>query len=261
MHRVRVIAAAVSAIAAVSVVAGSLLPLFSASLPVFAPANGPGEKLEVVITSWGIEVGGGQAGGGVPANGLPLLVAGVLLACAALLCRRAAHPGATPGAQRLAGLTTLAGAAFLACAAMMVLLQVVSWAQAYQPSESIPGFESESDFDYRAGLWILLAAAVLGVVAAVFALLPVAEAPVPEVDPDAPTPPYGLSLPLSPPVEGAPPVVMADPLTGATLDPLTGAPEPPAPLPPVVVPVAPPPRRPGPAVPLTDDPLAEPGHG
>lgn len=258
MNRVRLTAATVSTLAAILATVGSFLPLFSAILPLYSPTEtGVGvDAFEVVITSWSIDTADGITAGAVPLNGLPVLLGSALLIWAAVMSRRAARPGATPGAQRMAGLTTLAGAAFLVCAALMVALQVISWSAIYNPSDVVPGLEITADISYPAGLWVLLAAALMGAAAVVPTLRRVALPPAPEVDPDAPTPPFGLALPLP---EEEPPLLTVDPLTGVPESP---DPPPAEPLPPIVIPAAPPPSQlpPGPAVPLTDDPLADPRH-
>lgn len=251
MDNARRVAAVLAATASVSTVVGSALPLFTATL------DGGQSPMELTITPWTIEIVGGYALGGAPANGVPLLFAAALLAFAAFWCRSAGRPGAKPRTVRVAGAATVAGGAFLACAVWMVVLQVRYWDRTFGPQDVGEGFQVGGETSYLAGLWLLVVAGVLGVGAAVFATLPgtpVASVVVPEVDPDAPTPPFGIVLPL-PPDE---PVDEVDPLTGL----LIGQ-EPPSVEEvrdePIVIPEAPPPEPPpGPAVPPVEDPLAEP---
>lgn len=243
MDKARRLAAVLAAAAAVATIVGSALPLFTATVEV--------EPTPIVLTmsAWSVEISGGYGFGDVPANGFPLLFAAALLLFAAVWCRSATRPGALPRTLRVAGVVTAVGAAFLACAVWMVAAQVVSWGAAYGPQDD-RGITMGGEVSYPAGLWVLVAAALLGVAAAVPALLPGAPVVVvPEpVDPDAPTPPYGIVLPV--------PVEEVDPLTGEPVD----SPRPPVPPdPPTVLPEAPRPKPlSGPAIPLTDDPLAEP---
>lgn len=260
-HPARLAAAVLCLVAAVTAFTGSFLPLFSVTQSFGAQFRGTPDAIEIVVTTWGTEVTGGMVLMDVPANGLPIVFSAIVLACAALVCRRAARPGATPGTQRLAGAATVFGGAFLACAAWMVTLQVNAWVSAYEPDEVAPEFRLDVETSYLAGLWVLVAAAVLGMVAVVPSLVSVpAPPPAPPVDPDAPTPPFGLALP----VPEEPPVQMVDPLTGEPVsEPMSEDREPSLPrLGPIVIPDAPstPERPAGPAVPLTDDPLADPRH-
>ena len=255
MDKARRVAAVLAAAASVTTIVGSALPLFTATL------DGGRSPMELTITPWEIEVVGGYAAGGVPGNGFPLLFAAALLAFAAFWCRAAGRPGASPRTVRIAGATAVAGGAFLACGAWMVVLQVRYWARTFGPQDIGDGMQVGGETSYLAGLWVLAVAAVLGVATAVFAVLPAKQvAPVvaQEVDPDAPTPPFGIVLPLPPADEVAEPVEQVDPLTG-----LPFGQEPPS-VPevrdePIVIPDAPPPEPPrGPAVPPVEDPLAEP---
>jgi hypothetical protein len=254
-RRARLVAAALSAGAAVCAIVGSALPLFTATI--FA-----GERnIDLTMTSWGMEVSGGVSFVDIPANGYPLVFAAIVLVCGAVGCRSAARPGASPRTQRVAGQAVVAGGAFLACAVWMVALQVDNWADAYGPADVGDGpLRMNAETSQLAGIWVLAVAALLGVVAAVPALVP-GDRPVPAlapvVDPEAPTPPFGIALPAQ-----------VDPLTGEPMGPAlpdgpadqeqpAGAPEP------IVIPdalVAPPPLPlpPGPAVPAVEDPLAEP---
>ncbi len=251
VDKVRRVAAALAAAASVSTVVGSALPLFRASL------DADDSTMDVTVTPWTIEVVNGYTFGGAPENGYPLVFVAVLLAFAAFWCRAAGRPGARQRTVRVAQVATTAGGAFLACAAWMVLLQVRYWDASFSPQEIDVGIQVGGETSYLAGLWVLVAAGLLGVAAAVFVWLPgtpVAPVVAPEVDPDALTPPFGIALPL-PPEE---PVDEVDPLTG-----LPVGQEPPS-VPeardePIVIPDAPPPEPPpGPAVPPVEDPLAEP---
>jgi len=246
MDKARRLAAVLATAAAVATIVGSALPLFTATIDV-----GP-SPIVITMSAWSIEVTGGYGLGDAPANGYPLLFAAALLLFAAVWCRSATRPGAQPRTSRVAGVATAAGAAFLACAVWMTATQVASWADTFGPLDGPESFSMGGEVSYPAGLWVLVTAALLGIAAAVPALLPgapVAVVPAP-VDPDAPTPPFGIVLPM--------PADEVDALTG---EPVGPRPEPPPSEPgqPAVIPQAPP-QKPlsGPAIPLTDDPLAEP---
>jgi hypothetical protein len=243
MTKARRVTAALAVAAAVLVIVGSALPLFSVT---FLMGAGP---VEFTMTAWGIESDGGIFPiGDVPANGFPLVFAGVLMAFAAGALRAAARPGALARTERVGVLAVVAGGAFLACAVWMVAAQSVNWEDTYGPPDDAEDLSFGGETGYGAGLWILVLAALLGVAAAVLAQLPGPRpAPVVTADPDAPTPPFGIVLP-----------VQAE-------EPRPELPEPepePAPVPvlgPIVIPEAPPPPAPaGPAVPLVEDPLDEP---
>jgi hypothetical protein len=249
-HVPRLVAVVLCAAAAALAVAGSFLPLFTATQDL------GDETLEIVLTSMHVEIAGGHQLVDIPRNGYALQCGALLLASAAVACWSAAKPNPAPVVQRAAGVLTAAGGAFLSCAVWMVTMQVSYWADVWDPRE-IPGIDVESS--HLVGYGVLLAAAALGLAASVPALLPDRRPapPAPVVDPDAPTPPYGISLPVPDwPAE--------------TVDPLSGHPpddEPddePAvwPAPPIVIPQVPrtPKPPPGPAVPATEDPLAEPRH-
>lgn len=255
MNKVRRVAAVLAVAASVSTVAGSALPLFKASL------HGGVSPTELTYTPWTVVLDDGRSVDAVPADGYPLVFVAVLLAFAAFLCRAAGRPGVRPRTVRVAEVVTTTAGAFLACAVWMVVLQVRNWDDNYRPREFVPTFAQDTETSYLAGLWVLVVAGVLGVAAAVFVWLPGTPVVVPvaappaEADPDAPTPPFGIALPL-PPEE---PVEQVDPLTGQP-----ARQEPPPEVPevraePIVIPEAPPPvPPPGPAVPSVEDPLAEP---
>lgn len=236
-RRAQLLATVLTAAAATLAIVGSALPLFTAKFTA-------GPSLELTMTSWGMEVTGGFPFVDTPAYGYPLVFAAIVLATAAVWSRTAARPGARPRAQRVAVATVVAGGAFLACAVWIVAIQVANWAELYGPMDEPGQLVMESESSVLGGMWVLSAGALLGLAAMVPALLPSPEPvpvqPVPEeVDPEAPTPPYGIALPLE-----------VDALTGEPVpEPPPADPPPPAPSPPVLQ---------GPAVPLTDDPLAEP---
>lgn len=227
MQKARRAAAPLAAAAAVTTVVGSAQPLFRATFD-----DGP-SPVVLTFTPWRLEVTGAGALGGAPANGYPLVFAAVVLVVAAFWCRSAARPGAPPRTLRVAGVLTAVGATFLVCTVWLVTVQVAYWADMYGPQE-VPGeFAMNSAISYPAGLWVLGVAALLGVAAVVPAFAPGRQVVVEPVDPDAPTPPFGIALPVDEPLE----------------------PEPPA-VPPQAPPPSPKPLS-GPAIPLTDDPLAE----
>lgn len=251
-HPARLVAAVLCLLAAMTAITGSFLPVFSAK-QIFGDDDFAGPaSFEIVITAWDATVDNDYIVWEVPENGLPIVFSGIVLAGAALVCRRAAGLAASPRVQRMAGLVTVFGGAFLVCAVWMVVLQVNAWAAGYDLDDVSVPLDLGVETSYLAGLWIMVGAAVLSVVAVVLSLLPVPQ-PEPEVvDPDAPTPPFGIVLP----VPEEPPVRTVDALTGEPTAEEPSVPE----LGPIVVPDAPPPQeRPkGPAVPLTDDPLADP---
>jgi hypothetical protein len=242
MTKVRRVAAALAVAAAVLAIIGSALPLFSVSF-----LMGPG-PVEFTMTAWGMETDNDLFPiGDVPANGYPLVFAGVVMAFAAGALRAASRTGARPRTERVAVLAVVAGGAFLACAVWMVLAQAANWEDTYGPPEEGEDFSFDGETGYGAGLWVLVLAALLGVAAAVLAQRPgTLPAPV-AADPDAPTPPFGIVMPVA--AEELPPEPLPEP-----------APEPEIPvLGPIVIPEAPPPPAPaGPAVPLVEDPLDEP---
>ena len=239
MTKARRVAVTTAVAAAVLTIIGSALPLFSVTF-----LTGPGE-IEFSMTAWSLETDEETFGsGGVPANGYPLVFAAVILVLAARASWAAARPGARPRTERVAATAFVAGAAFLACAVWLVAAQVVNWEDTYGLPDETNSYSFGGLTSFGAGLWVLVPAALLGVAAAVFAQLPgQVPAPVAEVDPDVPTPPFGIAIPVEPP----PPVPEPEP-------------EPQIPvLGPIVIPEAPPPPAPaGPAVPLVEDPLDEP---
>jgi hypothetical protein len=240
MTKVRRVAVVLAAVASVLAIIGSALPLFSVSFLI-----SPGTTT-FTMTPWTIESSGAVFPlGTVPANGYPLVFAGILMAFAVGASRAAARPGARPRTERVAEVAAVAGGAFLACAVWMVAAQVANWADTYGPPDYAEELSFDGDIAHGAGIWVLTFAALLGLASAVLTLLsaPQAVPVVVEVDPDAPTPPFGIAMPVEP----APP----DP---------EPEPEPEIPvLGPIVIPEAPPPSAPsGPAVPLVEDPLDEP---
>jgi hypothetical protein len=240
MTKVRRVAVVLAAVAAVLAIIGSALPLFSVSFQL-----GPG-PVEFTMTAWGMETDDEVFPlGEVPANGYPLVFAGVLLAFAAGATRAAARTGARPHTERVAGTAFVAGGAFLACAVWLVVAQAVNWEDMYGPPDDIDVGDFGGDASYGAGVWVLLCAGLLGVAAAVLAQFPGTQpALVASVDPEAPTPPFGIAMPVEEeePPPPPPPVEPQIPVLG-----------------PIVIPEAPPPPAPaGPAVPLVEDPLDEP---
>ena len=242
MTKARRVAVTLAAAASALVIIGSALPLFSVSFRM-----GPG-LVEFTMTPWGMETDGpGFPVGNVAEDGYPLVFAAILLAFAAGASRAAARDGAPPRTERVAEVAAVAGGAFLACAVWMVAVQVVDWADTYGSSDDPEAFSLDGEVGVGAGLWVLVFAGSLGVAAAVLTLMsgprPV---PVMAVSPDAPTPPFGLAMPVV--AEEPPP------------PPPPAEPEPEVPsLGPIVIPEASPPPAPaGPAVPLVEDPLDEP---
>jgi hypothetical protein len=221
-HAPRITAAVLCFAAFALVVVGLFLPLHSAELS-FA-----GESVEVTVTAWSADMADIADTAEVPKVGYPLVFAAIILACAAALCWYAATPAAPPGAGRVAGVTTLTGGAFLIGTVWTVALLVVNSVDSILLLGSLGGgFDTEAT--YLVGYWLLLTAAALGLVATALSLVP-ARRPTwqqpPPPDPNLPTPPYGIVLPVEPP-----PQYQVDPLTGHALqvDPLTGQPFTPGP--------------------------------
>lgn len=223
-HATRVTAALLSFCAVVLVIVGSFLPLYSGTL------SFGGDDIEVTITPWSADVQGPTGPGDVPTIGYPLVFAAIVLACAAAISWYAATPAATPGVGRVAGLTTAIGGAFLIGTVWTTSLMVMNGVDGVLLLGTVtPGLETEAT--YLVGYWLLLVAAVLGLGAAVLALIPVRQLTWAQANPDVSTPPYGIApvvLPAKPP--GA---FQVDPLTGHPFPgPPTGYPQPYAPQPP-----------------------------
>jgi hypothetical protein len=225
-HHTRHAASALSFASAALALIASFLPLYSTSLSI----RGFGINEDTILataTAWGLEVTGGPTlpdTSVVPMNGYPLVVACFMLIAAAVVTWFATTPGAAPGTHRAASMSVGLGAAFLLGTAWTVALQSIATIEsATNLNNSGPGIDVSSS--YEVGHWLLLTAALLGVVATVLVLIPVRDrtwAMVPTVvDPNMATPPYGFALPM----EGQPgPQPTVDPLTGlpSQIDPLTG---------------------------------------
>ncbi|WP_424230611.1 hypothetical protein [Actinophytocola sp.] len=227
-HPTRVTAALLSFCAMLLVFVGSFLPLYSSTLSVGS------DELEVTISPWSADVSGPTEPGEVPALGYPLVFAAIILACAAALCWYAAIPAATQGVGRVAATTTVIGGGFLIGTVWTAALVVMAGIEnVILLGTMAPGFETEAT--YLVGYWLLLVAAVLGLGAAVLALIPVRQATWAQANPDVSTPPYGMAMAVQPHV---PPTAQqayrAQDLF--QIDPLTGRPL--APSPPSGVPVA-----------------------
>jgi hypothetical protein len=223
-HATRVTAALLSFCAVVLVIVGSFLPLYSGTL------SFGGDDMEVTISPWSADVQGPTEPGDVPTVGYPLVFAAIVLACAAAISWYAATPAATQGVGRVAGLTTAIGGAFLIGTVWTTSLMVTNGVDSVLLLGTVlPGVETEAT--YLVGYWLLLVAALLGLGAAVLALIPVRQPTWAQANPDVSTPPYGIApvaLPAQPPG-----LFQVDPLTGHPLpSPPTGYPQPYAPQPP-----------------------------
>lgn len=100
----------------------------------------------------------------VAVNGVPLLVAAASLLAAAVL--------QTPVARRfrrVSGLVTVAAAAFLTAVVVLVVMQASWWLTIFQPVPTPGQEEGEVVFEggFGAGVWTLIAAAVLAIAATV----------------------------------------------------------------------------------------------
>jgi hypothetical protein len=227
-HHTRYAASALSFASAALALIASFLPLYSTSLSI----TGFGANEDTILataTAWGLEVTGGPTvpdANVVPMNGYPLVVACFMLIAAAVVTWFAATPGASPGTHRAASMSVGLGAAFLLGTAWTVALQSIATIESTTYLNST-GIDMSSS--YEVGHWLLLTAALLGVIATVLVLIPVRDrtwAMVPTVvDPNMATPPYGFALPVAgQPQTPQGPQPTVDPLTGlpSQIDPLTG---------------------------------------
>jgi hypothetical protein len=152
-----------------------LLAIFLPWFVVDVAVDGMG-RLTSTITGWGSVnkmdgVPYGPLDGSSLANGYLLAVSIALLLACVVVGVIAARRTATPRIQHLAAVTLAAAAAFTACTALSVFVQVTSWGPFMgfgTPQAPTSPFEF-----YGIGLWILLLGAGLVVIAAVYAALPV----------------------------------------------------------------------------------------
>ncbi len=247
-HPSRVTAAVLCFAAFVLVLVSSFLPLYSGELTIGA------QTVAVTVSPWSADVSGAPDTVEVPWVGYPLAFGAIVLACAAAGLAHAATPAASPGAGRLATGGTIAGAAFLTGTVWTTALLVINNVDSIVRMGSL-GQGLQTDASYLAGHWLLVVAALLGLVAAVLAIVPVRRPawPPPEAaNPYAATPPYGTALPASAP----PRHHHVDQRTGGLIrvDPLTGQPlqSPPSGVPAQRFPTSPPggvPTQPSPASP------------
>lgn len=242
-HPTRVTAALLAFVSVVLVIVCSFLPLYSGTI------GFGGDEIEVTVSPWSADIDELGAPGDVPTIGYPLVFAAIVLSCAAALCWYAATPAASPGVGRVAGLTTAIAGAFLIGTVWTTALMVVNGVDSVFLLGTItPGLETEAS--YLAGHWLLLVAALVALVAAVFALVPVRQPTWAQLGVDVRTPPYGIA-PFGGRGHQPPGVVHVDPLTGHPLPPAMppgyqpfAQPQPhllPQPQPPVVRPAAEPP--------------------
>jgi hypothetical protein len=241
----RVTAAVLAFVALVLVVASSFLPLYEGELTI--DVFDETETLEVTFTPWELDYSREELedapGNEIPKTGYPIVFAAVALAFAAAACWYAATPDATRTANRVAGVATSIGSAFLIGTFWTIAILVSTGVNnIIMLGTSSSGLET--DATYLAGYWLLLIASLASFVAAVLSLIPARQPawqpPQPvlrPVNPYVPTPPYGLALPMT--------------AQGPVVAPLTGQPAPPGPAsPPSGVPVVN-----GAVDPLTGQPL------
>lgn len=253
----RVVAAVLCFVALSMAIAALFLPLYSGDLSI-GVIGSSNASLHMTFTPWAVEyseasLNGGP--GGVPRVGYPMVFAVIFLACATAACWFAATPSAGRTASRVAGVVTSTAAAFLVGTAWTVAVLVMNAVDTIILYGTL-GQGLTTDASYLVGYWLLLAATLLGFVAAVLSLLP-ARKPVWQSNRypyGQPTPPYGLAGPrqhpagpphgFGPPsgaypVPSAPVAYAIDPLSGRPLpgppvvphtsvDPLTGEPIQPA---------------------------------
>ncbi|MEU5257684.1 hypothetical protein [Amycolatopsis sp. NPDC021455] len=199
MGALRFLPAALVAVAAVLAALGAFLPLFLVQQHIGAGRLVEGADVTVVQSAWGTsyQFPGQEAtdAAGSPV-GIPLLAAVVLLTAAAYVA--AARP-----VRALARALIVAGAAFTAGAVATVSMNGVGW--------SAMGDQIELDVVVAPGLWLLIGATLVAVVAAVVAHLAVRQAggTAGWADPavayaDTPTPPSGVAITVLPPDDDRP---------------------------------------------------------
>jgi hypothetical protein len=257
-HAAKVTAGVLCFVAVVLVVASSFLPLYSGEL------GFGGQSVELTITPWHADFdpdsAASDSSGDVPKVGYPMVFAAVILACAAAACWYAATPTARPIAGRAAGVTTAIGGAFLIGTVWTTAL-LVSNSVDYVILLGTLNEGLETDATYLVGYWLLLTASVLAFTAAILSLVPARQPswqqPLMPGYPYAPTPSYGMALPMEAlPRPATPPAGQVNPLTGhpTHIDPRTGQPAPfpsSAPLPPA--------QGPAPGYPLAQGPAGPAG--
>lgn len=177
------------AVAGLVCLSASALTLVSTFLPLFvADLALAGQTMHISVTSWKAE-GNGLSNGPAPNNGFPLVFATVSLLGAALTGLWSAM---APNLRRVAGVATGMAAAFLAAATWMVIVQVDGWLQV-QTATSVG---IDVDVAAGGGMWMLLAATVLAILAAVLWLVS-SQRRTPEPEPaEQITPPTGFAVPV-----------------------------------------------------------------
>lgn len=161
--RSRPIAAVAASLAALLVPVASFLPLYTVSGLI------DGDPGSLSITSWGFSPPMRELEGNPPITGPLLIVATVVLLAAAVLCWVAASRSARPGTVRAAVVATVAGAAFLTSGVWAIVMETVSHASGItrpRGTEEAAAFEEGTG----AGLWLLIAGAVVALVAMVLTL-------------------------------------------------------------------------------------------
>jgi hypothetical protein len=194
----RFLPAALVALAALLAGLGSFLPLFLVRQHLGQGGLIGAPDVTAVQTAWGVSYQyPGQETTDVSSSpmGIPLLVAVALLTVAAFFA--AARPG-----RVLTRALVVAGAAFTAGAVATIAMNGVGWSATEQ---------IELDVTIAPGLWLLIGAILLAVVAAVVAHLALRPAggPAGWADPaaafaDTPTPPSGVAITVLPPDDERP---------------------------------------------------------
>lgn len=133
----------------------------------------------VTITSWEMTIeqpGGGVTGlslsssvDPVPMSGVPLMFAAVVLLAAAVLGLLAAAAPGSLGIARLTGITAAIGAALLVGTAWTVGMEMLYWAESFRLTDSRVPNDFATSFTMGTGFWLLAAAVVAAVGAAVVA--------------------------------------------------------------------------------------------
>jgi hypothetical protein len=174
--------------AAILTLIGSFLTLFSAEWFFSESLSGSSARgLSIKITSWEALTEPPDNGGfDVPLNGIPLVIAAVAMLLAAVFGMLAsAAPGNLP-MRRRAAMTVAVGTAFLTATVLGVVVQGLSWRQAWTGPAEESNPQLRVDAGFGAGLWLLVGAAVIAMAAS--GVLWRATRPAPDrVEPDTPS--------------------------------------------------------------------------
>ncbi|MEU4805907.1 hypothetical protein [Actinosynnema sp. NPDC023587] len=190
----RALGVLLAAIAAATSVSATFLPLS------WIGTSRGGDRFGLVTTGWGTDTAPATMDGIGPQAqiGVPIVIAAVLLVLAAALVHLPAH-------QRLAGRYTAVAATALLIGSVWTTFMTVS-------ARLSPNSQDERltiTYEYGAGMWLLVAACVVAIVATVYLhARPPVRTPAPggvivhrlddDVDADTDTPPFGISVPVLP---------------------------------------------------------------